>query len=467
MNVHVNPNDNRPVRDDVGPRFERLLRQLDNNDDRDFDGRVEFGRRNVLSDHGAQRLGQSLLRATARNPHRQFRFISISPYYMTADADQYSALLEFFATGQCGKVMLCHQGPDWPAPQPPGMLAAMERIVIAMMANQQPAPLAIVGLSLTMPMLRLTLQCRDVTLYRCRMESPLLPQISPNDTTNYCDDHSAAAPAAAAAAIAAINSPERGIHLHLVSSSDWVGILQAATALKKTNVTSLALSLDDAAPIVGRLDLSSLIGFVTSQPNSMDLYFQLRSQIGDNTIVEHIVADILNHCPGVHSLVIRFGSITSRVHREQFPRLLELVSDSALTRLAIEGYSGVNVMSREQEQQMAVVTQRNIVIPVYLRTTHLLKPRRPPVVNSNDPPIVVVYANDGEDRRKHQFLLSHALSQAAVHPIFFSHVYEFVRNHGDQLFGPEDSHQHRHQRQCLQQPPHNRRFGDSHWCSMM
>jgi hypothetical protein len=84
---------------------------------------------------------------------------------------------------------------------------------------------------------------------------------------------------------------------------------------------------------------------------------------------------------------------------------------------------------REQEQEIAAITQRNS-LPVYLETTKFLKRRRPPP--AVDDPMdssssIVVYANHGVDRNKHQFVLSHALSQAAVHPIFFSHLYEYVR----------------------------------------
>jgi hypothetical protein len=73
-----------------------------------------------------------------------------------------------------------------------------------------------------------------------------------------------------------------------------------------------------------------------------------------------------------------------------------------------------------------------------LKTTKFLKLRRTPPPAVDDPidsSSIVVYANDGLDRPKHQFVLSHALSQAAVHPIFFSHFYEYVRNHVGELFG--------------------------------
>jgi hypothetical protein len=428
----INVPNNRPVQDDVGPNFERLRQQIDN-DDPDFNGLVqlEASRTIVLSDDGAQRLGQSLMGATARGRH--FDVISICPYYMTADAGQYSALLEFFATGQYLRVFL-DQDAEWPAP-PPEMLAAMEHVLTAMISNQQPAALTalhIVGMSLTMQTLHLALQCRLLVLIACRMESPLLPLILPRDITDH-DNH----PAAAAAAQVR-SSPERGSGLHLVHGDDSFGILQEATKLK-TNVTSLRLSFIGA--IVGPVDLSRLIGFVATQPNGMDLtiIFHESSRMNGG-VVEHILADILTQCPGVHSLAIHVNDAISLLIRERFPRLKELVSDSSLSRLTIERF-GRTVFSREQEQQIAVITQRNSMIPVYLRTTNLLKPRRPLVVNPNDPAIVV-YAHEGEDRRKYQFLLSHALSQAAVHPIFFSHVYEFVREHVDELFGPEGLHHH-------------------------
>jgi hypothetical protein len=190
------------------------------------------------------------------------------------------------------------------------------------------------------------------------------------------------------------------------------------------------------------LGLSCLIDFVAAQPNGMDLTIHFhRSGQMNGDVVEHILADVSYQCPGVHNLVFRVNDAMSPLIRERFPRLKELVSNSALLRLAIEDPSGRSVLSPEQEQQIAVITQRNIVIPVYLRATNLLKSRRPLVVNPDDPAIVVYANGDGE----YLFMLSHALSQAAVHPIFFSHVYEFVRNHNDQLFGPEGRHQ--------QQPP--------------
>jgi hypothetical protein len=158
--------------------------------------------------------------------------------------------------------------------------------------------------------------------------------------------------------------------------------------------------------------------------------------------VEHILADVTTQCPGVHSLLIRVHRAVSPIMRGQhFPRLLELVSNSALTRLDIDDGNEKNprlntVLSPEQEEQIDVMTERNRVIPAYLQTTHLLKQRGPVAyAYYEDPPIIVVYADDGEDRPKHQFVLSHALCQAAVHPVFFSHFYEFVRNHADQLPG--------------------------------
>jgi hypothetical protein len=203
-------------RNDEGRGFERLLGQLDDEHDQDFNGWVRFGRlgrRGVLSDHGAQRLGQSLLGAVHR---RGFHSIYISPYYMTADADQYSELLEFLASGQYCHVGL-YQDAAWPAPQP-GMLAAMEHVLAAMNTNQEPALalLEIIGVSLTLPILHLALQCVGLRLTRCRMESPLLQQILPNDTA----DRDV--------------SPERGTTLNLLASNDWFGILQAATNSRPT-----------------------------------------------------------------------------------------------------------------------------------------------------------------------------------------------------------------------------------------
>jgi hypothetical protein len=465
-------------RDDEGQGFERLLGQLDNDQDRDFNGDVEFGRMGILSDVGGQRLGQSMLQATARG--RQFDRIRICPYYMTDDSGQYDALLEFFATGQYRCVELCHD-PAWnnappppppdttgiatgryrwsllqwstaqpgllpppppPPPSPPGMLAAMEHIFTAMLANQQPpvvaeATLHIIGLSLTMPILHRALQYPRVYLFRCRMESPLqqLLVLPDNDTV----DHD--------------NSPERGSYLRIGYENDWSGILKAASMVR-TNVTRLFLDFHD--PIVGRLDLSSLIAFVATQPNGIDLtitvFFPCR--IDAVVIVEHILVDITTQCPGVNSLWIQvLAPTTPPLMPEQFPRLLELVSASVLTRLE---FFPTFFLNPTQKQQLDVILQRNRVIPaLYLQTIQLLKPRRspPPRVDDPiiDPPIVVVYADDdddddddddGEDRRRHQFVLSHALSQAAVHPIFFSHFYQYVRDHADQLRSGNQTTQH-------------------------
>jgi hypothetical protein len=157
-----------------------------------------------------------------------------------------------------------------------------------------------------------------------------------------------------------------------------------------------------------------------------------------DVIVEHILADVTTQCPGVHSLLIRVHGAVSPIMRElYFPRLVELVSNSALTRLDLKDERNT-VLSPEQEEQIDVMTERNRVIPVYMRTTHLLKQRGPVAYAYYvDPPIIVLYADDGEDRSKHQFVLSHALCQAAVHSVFFSHFYEFVRDHADQLPGGE------------------------------
>jgi hypothetical protein len=421
MNL-ANPNATRPAFDDVGPEWEELLRWIDT-DDPDFDGSVWFeaSQTIVLSDDGAQRLGQSLLQAMARG--RQFADIHICTYYMTADADQYSALLEFLASGQYGYIFF-HQEAAWPAPEPGRMRAAMEHIVTAMLANQQPVPagLEFFGVTLTMPILHLALQYPSIEFFGCRMETLLL-----TDHDNHL-----------VVAAALRNRPEQGIHLRLGNINDNLGILQAATTIN-TNVTSLKLSFHNA--IVGRLDLSRLFSFVATQPNGMDLTFVIFEP--STAIVEHILADVSNKCPGVHSLLIQFDGAVSPLIRERFPRLKELMSDSSLTRLAFESFSGDTVLSPEQEQEMAVIIKRNIAILVYLQSTNLPKPRQPPVVDPNDPPALVVYANHGEDRRKHLFLLSHALSQAAAHPIFFSHVYEYIREHVDELFGggPVDQQQ--------------------------
>jgi hypothetical protein len=412
--------------DNIAP--ERLLRQLDDHDQY-FDGLVEFGPfgRGVLSDRGAQRLGQSLLGAAHR---RIFLSIKISTFYMTADAAQYSALLDFFKTAEYEKVELFQVDPPalnaTPAPPPPGMLAAIERIVIAMRANRQPAAaeLELTGVCLTIKTLHLALQCSDLTLGRCQMESqPQLLAELPDDTVDRDD------------------SPEQGCCLQLNSNNDWIGILQAATMVK-TNVTSLQLFFTD--PIVGRLDLSSVTGFITAQPNDVDLAITYPFNPADGVaIVEHIVADLSTQCPGLRRLLIRLDNALARVNRMQFPRLTELVSNSVLSKLAIEDFSDSSVLSREQKKQIRVITERNGVIPSYLQTTNLLKEHgtwRLKAFLGDEP--IVVYAKDGEDRRKHQYVLSHALSQAAVHPIFFSHVYEFVRNHVDELFGGPEDQQH-------------------------
>jgi hypothetical protein len=236
----INVPNNLPERDDESPDFERLLRQIDN-DDPDFNGMVRFGQYGMgvaLSDDGAQRLGQSLLRATARG--RQFVAIHICTYYMTEYAGRYSALLDFFATGQY-HVVVSVQGEAWPTP-PPEMAAAMERIAIAMMANQQRNRplLSSSGVSLRMQTLHLALQYPWVHLIRCRMESPFL--VLPNDSTDH-DNH----PTAAAAA-ALQNRPERGSCLHLFCHNNWFEILWAAATLK-TNMTRLRLSFE--AAIVG------------------------------------------------------------------------------------------------------------------------------------------------------------------------------------------------------------------------
>jgi hypothetical protein len=232
----INVPNNLPERDDESPDFERLLRQIDN-DDPDFNGWVQFGQYGMgvaLSDHGAQRLGQSLLGATARG--RQFVAITICTYYMTADANQYIALLDFFATGQYRSVLLCQDRPSNAQPPPQGYAAAMEHVLTAILANQQPVALALLefrGVSLTMKTLHLALQCPWVVLIRCRMESPLL--VLPNDSTDQ-NNH----PTAAAAA-ALQNRPERGSCLHFCCHNNSFELLQAAATLK-TNMTRLYLT---------------------------------------------------------------------------------------------------------------------------------------------------------------------------------------------------------------------------------
>jgi hypothetical protein len=409
---------NRPERDDEGPDFERLLDQLDHDRDLAF-GFVRIGRNDVLSDRGAERLGRSLLGFTTRNGGRLFHSIGICAYYMTDNAFRYSSLLEFFATGRYGHVVM-HQDTAWNAPEPGMMAAAMGHILTAMLANPQPVAthLNISGASLTMQSLHLANQFPEVTLVRCRMEALLQePLTLPDDTTNRDD------------------RPERGSRLRLATNNDWSGILQAAATLR-TNVTSVYLSFTDR--IVGPLDLSNLIGFVAAQPNGMAMILSVNpsSQLDGETIVEHILAGILTHCPGVYSLRIEnVNAALSPVFREQhFPRLLALVSDSNLTEFDFRerAHQGTRVLSMEQEQQITVMTQRNRIIPMYLETIHLLKPRQPQV------PPIVVYNKDGQDRPKHQFVLSHALRQAAVHPVYFSHFYEFVRHHSNELPGGRD-----------------------------
>jgi cell division septation protein DedD len=423
MNV-VNPNDHTP-RDYLGLDFFRLLRLLDN--DPDFHGSVEFGRngRGVLSDHAAQRLGQSLLRATH---HSRFRRIKICTYYMTGDAHQYSALLEFFATGPTRNVMLVLYK---------GRTHANEQILTAMKANPQPGNLRIVGMSrLKMQTLQLALQGpQGVAFDQCRMCRTESQQVLVNDTTNR-DDHDAAS----AAALVVRNSPERGSYINLLNNKDSYGILKAATTLK-TNVTSLVIDFND--PISRQFDYSSLISFVTAQPNGilLHLYFNEKSSRYDRArglLLAVLVHEFAEKCPDVHSLRVLFRDPLAFPER-YIPLLIEALPDSALTgfefRRAIGTPESGNLLSRDQEQQIAAITQRNSAIPVYLQTTHLLKPRRPPAVNEPIDPPIMLYANDGVDRPKHQFVLSHALSQAAVHPIFFPHFYEYVRNHVGELFG--------------------------------
>jgi hypothetical protein len=342
--------------------------------------------------------------------------------------------MEFFASGPNRHVdndPFGQNNPSWNA-QPLGMMAVLEDIVTAMLANQQPpvvaeAALHIIGLSLTMPILHRALQYPRVYLFGCQMESPL------QQLGHTTDQH---------------NDVHRSSFLRIGYENDWSGILQAASMVR-TNVTRLFLDFHD--PIVGRLDLSSLIAFVATQPNGIDLtitvFFPCR--IDAVIIVEHIIMDITTQCPGVNSLWIQvLAPTTPPLMPEQFPRLLELVSASVLTRLE---FFPIFFLSPAQKRQLDVILQRNRVIPaLYLQTTQLLKPRRsPPRVDDPiiDPPIVVVYADDddddnGEDRRRHQFVLSHALSQAAVHPIFFSHFYQYVRDHADQLRSGNQTTQH-------------------------
>jgi hypothetical protein len=433
-----------PPRDDEGPDFERLLRQLDN-DDPDFHGVVEFGRngQGYLSDRGGQRLGQSLLRATAHR--RQFRFIKICTDDMTANADQYSALLEFFATGPNRNVVLVLSK---------GSTHANQHILTAMNANPQPGNLVIREVAMTMQTLRLALQGpRHLSLVACRMsetESPPVPppaqQVLSNDTTTNRDDY----PEASAAALVVRNNPARGSSLRLVYDNiDCIGILKAATKLH-TNVTSL--HLDFNAPLAfGRFGHSSLISFAKAQPNGMEMRLSFsESSRFDREINILCIYILMNKfsttCPDVHSLFIHASDGRTPLLNEKpnyISLFMEAVSKTALTRFEFSRtfYTthGVTVLSleREEEQQIAAITQRNSLIPVYLGTTKFLKPRRPPPAVDN--PVdssssIVVYANDGVDRNKHQYVLSHALSQAAVHPFFFLHLYEYVRDHVGELF---------------------------------
>jgi hypothetical protein len=430
------------VRENEGPGFAHLFPQQDN-DDHECDVLVEFGRNEWSASITFNQGGGG---RNNNNANRQIDSIAIFPYYlMSANAGRrYSALLASLATNQYRHVRLQWSAqpglpPPPPPSSPPGTMGVMEDILTAMRVNQQPVPaqFGIRGMRLTMPILHRALQLPRTALIECRMESPLEPMVLPDDATNHDD------------------SPERGSNLHLGPGNGWLGILQTATTLQ-TNVTSLMLDFNN--PIDGRLDLSGLIGsFVAAQPYRMDLtiYFQSNPRDGDGiVIVERILADVATQCPSVHSLFLRVRDdalpLFTRV--QHLPRLSQLLSDSSLTRFELRELRDLQarVLSQEQEQRMAVITQRNTVIPMYLGTTNLLKPRRPPVVNPIDPPPIVVYADDGEDRRKHQFVLSHALSQAAVHPIFFTHFYQFVLNHADQLPGGEKG-----RRQQQQQPPDN------------
>jgi hypothetical protein len=426
-------NNNLPRRNDEGPGFERLLRWIDDDDHR-FNGHVRLGFNNcVLSDRGAQRLGQSLLGATARGCPL-FHSISICPYYMTANAFQYWALLDFLATGQYRHVGLQQHNETRNAPEQPGMAAAMEHMLTAMIANQQPDYLVISGLNLTIPVLRLVLQCRGahLSLYDSPLQQQLLAVVPSNDMADR-DDH----PAAAAAAAAALRTiPERGTNLSLATHNGiWFNMLQAATTLQ-TNVASLRLCF--AHPmIVGRFDFSILTGFLTSQPNSVHLNLNFSLIDAVDAIVEHIFADVLTQCPDVYALSIRVDDPPSLclLFNERFARLTELVSNTALKRFVVDPPTA---LSPEQLEQISVITERNRAIPAYLEATGLLKQRRPPTENDPiDPPIMVYDANGAEDRPKYLFVLSHALSQAAVHPIFFSHFYQYVRNNADELFGLE------------------------------
>jgi hypothetical protein len=309
----ANLNAPHPEFDDVGPEWEELLRWIDT-DDPEFDGYVWFeaSQTIVLSNAGAQRLGEILLGAMARG--RRFAQVHICTYYMTANARQYSALLDFLASGQYRLVRL-YQGAKWTSRQE--MRAVMEHVLTAILANrpnlanqQYPATLELEGVRLTMKTLHLTLQHPRVDFSGCRMETLLLT------------DHDNQYPVAAAAAAALKNRPEQGIHLSLgYNNNDYFGILQAATAIN-TNVTSLRLSYNGA--IVGRLDFSALIGFIAAQPNGMELTFAIFER-SCAAILEHILADVSTQCPGVHSLFISVDNdALSPLIRERFPRLKEL-----------------------------------------------------------------------------------------------------------------------------------------------
>jgi hypothetical protein len=250
------------------------------------------------------------------------------------------------------------------------------------------------------------------------------------------DDHDAAS----AAALVVRNSPERGSCLRLVYNKDGDEILKAATTLN-TNVTSLIMDFNDP---ISRFDYSSLISFVTAQPNGikLSLIFNEKSSRFDRArglILVVLVHEFAEKCPDVHSLRFLFRDPLAQAFPERYiPLLIEALSDSALTRFefcALYTTESVNLLSREHEQQIAAIAQRNSAIPAYLQTTHLLKRRQPPAGNEPIDPPIMLYANDGVDRPKHQFVLSHALSQAAVHPIFCLHIYEYVRNHVGELFG--------------------------------
>jgi hypothetical protein len=415
-----------------GPGFEHLRRE-----EFMFSVHVEFGRDEWGATVKVLRRAPGVLQCVTAQC-RRFRYIETPPYYMSADdAGQYFALLDFIATaGQYRKVFLHDHrtGTSWNA-QPPGMRTAMEDIVTAMIPVAE-AQLHIIGVSLTLPMLHLALQCPHVLLCRCGMASrPLPPQpaallvLPRNDATADRDDN-----------------PERGgTTLQITTCAYWREILQAATTIKSNNVINhLHLDFDRLKLGGGRLDISTLIKWITAQPNG--IYLTLDRMRGGVDMVEGILADVATQCPlgAVHSMVIRVDpAVSPRIRDQHFPLLLQLVSDSVWTRFEVREIRVLDtrVLSQEQERQIAVLIERNRAIPVYLKTAHLLKPRRPLVVDPIiDPPIVVVYDNDNagaDDRTKHQYVLSHALSQAAVHPIFFSHFYQYIRDHADPLFGQE------------------------------